>query len=272
MATRAVGLRLALWSVLCSCAASAFAADQPNAEGSAPEPKGFVELAAQDGMTEVQLGELALRQSQDPQVREFAQRMIEDHGKANTELTGIAQQRNLIVGKRMDATHTALLQHLSTKTGADFDAAYASAMQDAHERAVTLFKRESKASDRELAAFAKKMLPTLTAHKRMADRLSSKIRTTAMSTQTLVSYVPATNADRCEAQLEVELTPDVPNPREPAFLSALAANPLYMLTWVEGSKSRAVLRLTGPATDHRCEQEIMRIARDAHVRNVQVLQ
>jgi hypothetical protein len=68
------------------------------------------------------------------------------------------------------------------------------------------------------------------------------------------------------------LTPDIPNPRDPAFLSGLAANPLYRLTWVKGTDLTAVIELTGPATDYHCEDEIRRISRDAHIMDLTVLQ
>ena len=77
--------------------------------GTPPDPKVFVTLASQDNMTEVQLGELAMQNTRNPNVHRFAQRMINDHGKANTELVGIAQQKNLIVAKELDPEHTALV-------------------------------------------------------------------------------------------------------------------------------------------------------------------
>jgi putative membrane protein len=124
-------------------------------------------------MTEVQLGELAMRNTRNPNVHRFAQRMIDDHGKANTELVGIAQQRNLIVGKELDPEHTALVRDLSSKNGPEFDAAYARTMEDAHARAISLFKRATRTSDPELSQFARQTLPTLQEHKRMADKLNS---------------------------------------------------------------------------------------------------
>jgi putative membrane protein len=166
------GLRIVFLSALCSCVGVTFAAGAASSDA-APDSKAFVELAAQDGMTEVQLGEIALRNSRNPHVHKFAQRMIEDHGKANNELVGIAQQKNLIVAKRLDPRHTALVQELSGKLGPEFDTAYAKTMADAHANAVALFQRESNARDPELAAFAKQVLPTLTEHKRMADELNS---------------------------------------------------------------------------------------------------
>lgn len=138
---------------------------------------GFVQKAAQDGMTEVELGKLVMEKSQNESVRAFAQHMVQDHGKANTELSAIAQKKNLNVPKQLDAQHQKMVQELSSKSGAAFDAAYAEHMAADHAKAVALFKSASALTDPELAGFAKKTLPTLQEHKKMADSLTSKIRT-----------------------------------------------------------------------------------------------
>ena len=84
--------------------------------------------------------------------------------------------------------------------------------------------------------------------------------------------VEAAVPERCVARLEVKLTPDVRSPRDPSFLSALAAHPLYTLVWIDGKDTTAVYELTGPATDYRCEDEIKRLRRDAHVMDLKVLE
>jgi len=134
-------------------------------------PDKFVKKAAMDGMTEVELGQLALSKSQDPKIRAFAQRMVTDHGKANKELATTAKSRNIQVPTKLDAEHQAMVQTLSAKSGADFDAAYAEHMNAAHAKAIALFEGGSNSSDKELSALAKKTLPTLKEHKEMAEGL-----------------------------------------------------------------------------------------------------
>jgi putative membrane protein len=162
MLVRTVGLRISLLSVLCWYVGGALATDAASPPSSAsfgtpPDPKAFVTLASQDNMTEVQLGELAMQNTRNPNVHRFAQRMINDHGKANKEL---------------DPEHTALVQDLSSRNGPEFDAAYAKTMEDAHAKAVSLFKRATKTSDPQLSQFARQTLPMLEEHKRMADKLN----------------------------------------------------------------------------------------------------
>jgi|SRR5579862_5933107 len=133
----------------------------------------FVDQATQAGMTEVQLGQLALEKSSDPQIKQFAQRMVADHTKAGEQLTAIAKSENLKVPEKLDHKHAAMLKSMSGKSGADFDAAYAHDMQKDHDDAVALFEHATRLSDPKLAQFATETLPTLKEHKQLAQRLST---------------------------------------------------------------------------------------------------
>jgi putative membrane protein len=144
-------------------------------------PRTFVEKAAQDGMAEVDLAKLALKKSSNNDVKQFAQKMIQDHEQANDQLASIAQQKGLTVPKKLDAKHEAMLKTLSAKSGHSFDQAYAEHMAKDHEKAVALFKGAAQSSDPELSAFAKKTLSTLEEHKQLADNLRSSVGTRTAS-------------------------------------------------------------------------------------------
>jgi putative membrane protein len=139
------------------------------------DPATFVKTAAQDGMTEVELGKLAMDRSSNPAVKRFAQKMVQDHGAANAELSGIAKRKSLQVPSGLDEEHQGMVTKLSAKSGAAFDADYAKHMAMDHTQAVALFQSEVQSNDSELATFAKKTLPTLQEHKQMADRLSASV-------------------------------------------------------------------------------------------------
>jgi putative membrane protein len=138
-------------------------------------PASFVKRAAQGGMTEVELSKLAMSKSSNGNVKQFAQKMVQDHGKANTELSGIAKAKGLDVPTQLDAEHQGMVKTLGSKSGAAFDSAYAADMAMDHTKAVALFQSATKSSDAELAGFAKKTLPTLQEHKQMADSLHSSM-------------------------------------------------------------------------------------------------
>jgi putative membrane protein len=86
-------------------------------------------------------------------------------------LASLAKSKGLQVPTSLDAEHQAIVQKLSNKKGADFDAAYGKQMKEDHAKTVALFQAATKTSDPDLAAFAKKTLPTLTEHKHLAGEL-----------------------------------------------------------------------------------------------------
>jgi putative membrane protein len=138
----------------------------------AGDPKTFVTKAAQGGMTEVELGKLALAKSQNADVRQFAERMVSDHGKANKQLATIAKGKNIAVPKALDAEHAAMVTELKAKSGAEFDSSYAEHMRHAHDKTIELFEGEAESSeDADLAGFARDKLPTVREHKQLAERL-----------------------------------------------------------------------------------------------------
>jgi putative membrane protein len=156
-------------------------ADTDEAMTAGATPATFVEHAAQDGMTEVQLAKIALEKSNNDQVKQFAQKMEHDHTQANEQLASIAKSKGLTVPTKLDAKHEAMVKNLSAKSGKAFDAAYAQHMAKDHAKAVALFQAASKSSDPDIAAFAQKTLPTLEDHKQLADNLRSSTRTRTAS-------------------------------------------------------------------------------------------
>lgn len=125
----------------------------------------FATTAADGGMAEVAYAKLAVQKATNPKVKEFAQMMITDHTKANTELMGIAKMKNITLPGTPGEKHQKMMTDASAKTGADFDKAYVNDMVADHKEDVDLFEKASKdCKDPELKAFATKTLPVLKMH------------------------------------------------------------------------------------------------------------
>jgi len=163
--------RSLLFLALSGISAGAAAAD---AESGIPAPSAFVKMATQAGMTEVEAGKVALSKSKDPEIRSFAQRMVNDHGSANLELASLAKAKGIDTPQRLDSEHQAMVDSLRSKSGADFDAAYSRHMNMDHDKAIALFEGASKSEDPEFAGFAQKTLPTLQQHKQLANKLPAR--------------------------------------------------------------------------------------------------
>ena len=139
----------------------------------APE---FVSHAARDGKAEVEIGKLATSRAQSADVKQFAQRMVDDHGKANGELQSLAASKNIPVPTDVDAKHKMVMDRLAKLSGAEFDRAYMDAMVSDHDHAVAKFRAYSeRGDDPELKKWAEKTLPTLQAHERMAKETAAKV-------------------------------------------------------------------------------------------------
>jgi putative membrane protein len=150
-----------------------FAADE---DRSNLTDQGFVTQASADGLAELDLARLALQKSQNPEVRKFAQRMIDDHTKANRELNSVADRNQLRPAPQAGEKHRQLMERLSRLQGADFDRGYAEAMAKDHDEAVSLFERACKdCKQKDLKDFADKTISTLKEHKEMAHKLADKV-------------------------------------------------------------------------------------------------
>ncbi len=95
--------------------------------------KDFVKDLATANIAEVELGRMAQDRAVTPDVKKFAQMMVDDHTKANESLTTLASRHNITVPSAMDDKHNDLRDKLATKTGADFDKDYIDAMVDGHQ-------------------------------------------------------------------------------------------------------------------------------------------
>jgi putative membrane protein len=138
----------------------------------------FVMDSLKHGMAEVELGKMASEKASNDGVKQFGQRMADDHGKAGDELKKIAQDKGITPPAEMDPKHKKLHDRLSKMSGADFDRAYMDEMVKDHRNDVKEFQREAKnAKDPDVKSFASKTLPTLQEHLKQAEGLQGQVRT-----------------------------------------------------------------------------------------------
>ncbi|XHX76830.1 MAG: DUF4142 domain-containing protein [Stenomitos frigidus ULC029] len=132
----------------------------------------FVVKAAQSDMTEIQTSQLALKRSQNPQVRRFAQQMITHHMQSSNKLKPLAVQKGIALATSIGAENQAMLTQLIKLSGTKFDQAYMSGQAKAHAKTQALYQSElKKGQDADVKAFANQGLPIVTAHLRMAQNM-----------------------------------------------------------------------------------------------------
>lgn len=122
---------------------------------------------------EIETGKLALEKSQNPQVKAFAQRMVDDHQKMLSELQQVAKNKGVALPEGTDVQHKALSTALRLLSGDTFDNQYITRVGvNDHERTVELLKKtQAEAQDGDLKALAQKTLPQVQDHLAMARKL-----------------------------------------------------------------------------------------------------
>lgn len=167
----------------CACGLSlfgiaAFAQHTNSANRLSSSDSTFADKAAQGGMAEVKLGQLAKDKASSQSVKDFGQKMIDDHTKANDDLKSVASKEGLTLPTSVDAKDQATYDNLSKLSGSEFDKVYMRDMVADHRTDVNEFKRESEhGTDPGLKAFAARTLPVLEGHLTLAQSTDAKVRT-----------------------------------------------------------------------------------------------
>ena len=155
--------------------APASGANAPNG-GSEASDQTFLKEAAEGGLAEVELGQLAAEKSSNEEVKRFAERMVEDHGKANENLKQLAAQKGVSLPSEPSAKQKANKERLSKLSGEEFDKAYMSDMLNDHRTDIAAFEQESDSGkDSDIKEFASQALPTLREHLKQAESVTGKI-------------------------------------------------------------------------------------------------
>lgn len=140
------------------------------------EDTSFLSDAAQGGLDEVQVGQMAERSATNQNVRNFAKKMIDEHSRLNGELQSLASHKNYKLPDDISIKQKASNKLLSSKNGRSFDDSYVSSMVKDHRDDVQAFEKEaSSGEDQDVRAFASKALVTLREHLRMAEDLAREL-------------------------------------------------------------------------------------------------
>jgi putative membrane protein len=135
--------------------------------------KKFVKEAAQGGLAEVQLGQLAAQKGNSEDVKQFGQKMTEDHGKLNEQMKPVAQQLGINPPTTLDAKHKALQTKLEGLSGEAFDKAYIQAMVKDHEKDSAEFQKEAtNGKSQAVKDVATQGAPIISEHLRMIQKIA----------------------------------------------------------------------------------------------------
>jgi putative membrane protein len=131
---------------------------------------------AQANMAEVESGKLAAEKSGNPDIKKFAQMMVDDHSKGLEDTKALASSKSVQLPDGPDAKHKAVMVEFKTLSGGLFDSRYVKqAGVGDHEATEKLLKKtQANAKDADLKALATKMLPIVQGHLQHAQELATK--------------------------------------------------------------------------------------------------
>lgn len=155
------------------------AADKAKSEQSAKtalvkDDARYFERLAQGNLAEIEAGKLAQGKAVGDDVKKFAARMVEDHGKMLEELRALAGTKSLTMPTAPDKEHANVMKRLQSQSGATFDRSYMTQMVKDHEATLKLVKDiAGKAKDPDLKAAGQQAVPRIQEHLDMAKKVTS---------------------------------------------------------------------------------------------------
>lgn len=137
------------------------------------DDKKFVKEAAMGGLAEVEMGKLAVQKGNSEDVKQFGQKLIDDHTKANDQLKQVASQDNIQIPTAPDKKEQEKIDKLSKLSGPAFDKAFVKDQVKDHKTDIKEFQREAQGgSEANVKTFASSTIPVLQQHLGMAENLS----------------------------------------------------------------------------------------------------
>lgn len=135
----------------------------------------FVRKALAGDMAEVQLGHLALQKGSSPQVKQFAQRMIDDHTKLSNNMKPVAEQLGVSAPTKLNKKAQKTKEKLDALSGTAFDQAYIKDMVKDHKQDLQSFKQEAATTqDPALKTAASQGAQVISAHLQEAEQIASQ--------------------------------------------------------------------------------------------------
>ena len=140
------------------------------------DAKKFSKGAAQGGMMEVQLGNIAMKNGGTQAIKDFGKMMVDDHTKINDQLKDLASKKNVDLPAAVSDDQQKDIDKLSKETGKQFDKDYVSMMIKDHKADIDAFKKnEQKISDADYKNFISNALPTLQKHLNAIEAINKKM-------------------------------------------------------------------------------------------------
>ncbi|MES2310166.1 MAG: DUF4142 domain-containing protein, partial [Verrucomicrobiota bacterium] len=127
---------------------------------------------AQNGATEVKLGEIGAKKATRKEVRDFGDMLATDHRKMNDDLKALAKKKGVTLSDTLDSKHQKKIDDISSTASDSFDKKYLACLVESHQTNIRKFEKIQKSTqDSDLQHFVAQYLPALNDHEQKARSL-----------------------------------------------------------------------------------------------------
>ncbi len=138
----------------------------------------FLRDVGKDNNFEIQASQLAAQKASNPEVKDFAQKLVNDHTQLSNDLSSLAQNKGVTLSSStLEKRDQKELNTLNKYSGKKFDREYMKDMVKDHKEDIKDFQKEAKnGKDSDLQSFASNHISALQGHLSMAQDLEKRVK------------------------------------------------------------------------------------------------
>jgi putative membrane protein len=142
--------------------------------------KTFLKKAEEANIKERNLGRVMLEKSQNKDVKDYAQMLVDDHSKNLRDVVDLMNQKGMAQPKDLPEVKNEALDKLNAMSGPELDREFVIMMMDDHQKDVSEFRNEANtAQDKDVKDYATNTVPVLEKHLQKAQELQGKTVSTS---------------------------------------------------------------------------------------------
>lgn len=138
----------------------------------ADSPREFLYHALRGDNSEIMLGHLAAYRARDPAVRDYGRKLANDHSQARREVLDVGRRFGIRPTREVAPEARDEREKLQDMRGRGFDREFVRYMIDDHRKDIDDFRDEAREHHGEVSDLARRQLPTLQEHLRIAMSLN----------------------------------------------------------------------------------------------------
>lgn len=136
----------------------------------------FLLQVMQDSLAEMELCMVALDNSDNPDVKTFAQTMLDEHGKLGQQIEQLAQRMQVAFPDKVRPEHAELIRKMSALKGEQFDRQFIEQNLRYHENDLKVFEHYAREEEGEVGKLAEAGARLFGRHLKMVKELAQQLR------------------------------------------------------------------------------------------------